>query len=73
MMHDLQKYLLAAAMAAFMSVFTFPAMAGQALTESESLRIGLARPALNELGRGLVEQAGADALQADLWANPTLE
>lgn len=72
-MHYLQKYLLAAAMAALVSVFTFPAMAGRLLTERESLRIGLARPELNELGRGRIEQAGADALQADLWANPTLE
>jgi len=69
----LHKFLLAAATAAAMSIFTFPVLAGQPLTESESLRIGLARSELSDLGRGRVDEAAADALETGLWANPTLE
>jgi len=69
----LHKFLLVAAIAAAMSTFTFPVLAGQPLTESESLRIGLARSELSDLGRGRVDEAAADALETGLWANPTLE
>src|SRR3989338_4680773 len=44
MILHLQKILLAAAIAALMSTSAPPALAGQPLTERESLRIGLARP-----------------------------
>jgi len=50
-----------------------PAVAAQPLTESESLRLGLALPELAELARGRVGVAQADVLEAGLWANPTLE
>lgn len=73
MTFHLQNFLLAAAMAAVMSTFTFPVLAGQSLTESESLRIGLARAELGDLGRGRIDEAAADALETGLWANPTLE
>lgn len=73
MILHLQKFSLAAAIAALTSTFVPPALAGQPLTESESLRIGLARPELGDLGRGRVDEAGADALETGLWANPTLE
>ena len=73
MILHLQKISLAAAIAALMSAFCPPALAGQPLTESESLRIGLARPELNDLARGRVGEAEADALEASLWANPTLD
>lgn len=69
----LQKFLLATAIAAAMSVLGSPVLAGQPLTEEESLRIGLARPELSDLGRGQVDEAAANALENSLWANPTLE
>ena len=69
----LQKIMLAAAITALMSTFISPVLAGQPLTESESLRIGLARSELSDLGRGRVDEAAADALETGLWANPTLE
>ena len=69
----LQKIMLAAAITALMSTFISPVLAGQFLTESESLRIGLARTELGDLGRGRVDEAAADALETGLWANPTLE
>ena len=69
----LQKFLLATAIAAAMSVFGSPVLAGQPLTEKEGLRIGLARPELSDLGRGRVDEAAADALENSLWVNPTLE
>lgn len=73
MLLHLQKIFLAAAIAAVMGSFGPPVLAGQPLTEAESLRIGLARPELGDLGRGRVGEAEADALEAGLWANPTLE
>lgn len=73
MFFDLQKIFFAVATAAVMSALIHPAMAGQPLTEGESLRIGLARPELGDLGRGHVDETAADALENDLWANPTLE
>lgn len=69
----LQKISLAAAIAAVMSAFNPPALAGQPLTEGESLRIGLARSEMADLARGHIGEAEADALEAGLWANPTLE
>ncbi len=69
----LQRISLAVAIAAALSTFVSPVLAGQPLTEDESLRIGLARPELGDLGRGRVGAAGADALETGLWANPTLE
>lgn len=69
----LQKFLLTTAIAAAMSILGSPALAGQPLTEEESLRIGLSRPELSDLGRGRVDEAAADALENSLWANPTLE
>jgi cobalt-zinc-cadmium efflux system outer membrane protein len=50
-----------------------PAVAARPLTEGESLRLGLALPELAELARGRVGVAEADALEAGLWANPSLE
>ncbi len=73
MILHLQKISFAAAFAAALSALSHPALAGQPLTESESLRIGLARPELGDLARGRVDEASADALEAGLWANPTLE
>jgi len=73
MILHLQKISLAAAIAAVMSTFGPPALAGQPLTEGESLRIGLARTELGDLARGRIGEAEADALEAGLWANPTLE
>ncbi len=73
MMHHLQKISFAVAIAAVLNTFISPALAGPALTEGESLRIGLARPELSELGRGRVDAAAADALETGLWANPVLE
>ena len=73
MILHLQKNLLAVAIATVMSTFTSPALAAQSLTEGESLRIGLTRPELDDLGRGRVGEAAADALETGLWANPTLE
>jgi cobalt-zinc-cadmium efflux system outer membrane protein len=73
MILHLQNILLAAAIVAVMSLFVQPALAGQPLTEGESLRIGLARSELGDLARARAGEAEADALEADLWANPTLE
>lgn len=72
-MIHLQKVLLPAAMAAAMAAFAHPASAAQPLTEGESLRIGLARAELGELGRSKIDEAAADAQERGLWANPTLE
>ena len=47
--------------------------AAQTLTEAESLRLGLARGEVAELARGRIGAATADAQEAGLWANPTLE
>ncbi len=47
--------------------------AAQPLTEAASLRLGLARPELADLAHGALEEAGADAEEAGLWSNPTLE
>lgn len=52
---------------------TAPAVAARPLTEGESLRLGLALPELAALARGRIGVAEADALEAGLWANPTLE
>lgn len=68
-----QKNSLVAAIAVTVSIFCPPALAGQPLTEGESLRIGLARTELGDLARRRVGEAEADALEAGLWANPTLE
>lgn len=73
MILHLQKISLVAAIAAVMSTFVQPTLAGQPLTEGESLRIGLARPELGDLASARVGEAEADALEASLWANPTLE
>lgn len=73
MILHLQKISLVAAIAAVMSTFVQPTLAGQPLTEGESLRIGLARPELGDLASARVGEAEADALEAGLWANPTLE
>ncbi|MDO8263675.1 MAG: TolC family protein [Gallionella sp.] len=69
----LQKFLLAAAFAAVLSTLSHPVLAGQPLTEGESLRIGLARTEVTDLARGHIGEAEADALEAGLWANPALE
>lgn len=49
------------------------ATAAEPLTEAASLRLGLARPELADLARGALEEAEADAEEAGLWSNPTLE
>lgn len=49
------------------------ATAAEPLTEAASLRLGLARPELADLARGALEEAKADAEEAGLWSNPTLE
>lgn len=67
------QILLIASIAAVMSTFVQPALAGQPLTEGESLRIGLALSELGDLARGRVDEAAADALENSLLANPTLE
>jgi cobalt-zinc-cadmium efflux system outer membrane protein len=69
----LQNILPAAAIAAVVGSFAPCALAGASLTESESLRLGLARTELGDLGRGRTDAASADALETSLWANPTLE
>lgn len=52
---------------------TPPPPTGRPLTESESLALGLARPFIAEFARGRVNEAEANALEASLWPNPTLE
>jgi hypothetical protein len=49
------------------------ALAAPPLTEAEALRLGLAQPELAELSRARAEAAAADAIEAALWPNPTLE
>jgi cobalt-zinc-cadmium efflux system outer membrane protein len=72
MIIHLQKISLAAIVAVG-TLLSLPAQAGQPLTEGESLRRGLARPEVADLARSRVSEAEADALEAGLWANPTLE
>jgi cobalt-zinc-cadmium efflux system outer membrane protein len=43
------------------------------LTESEALRLGLARPEFSELQQARLGIAEADVLEAGVWSNPTLE
>ncbi|MBI5108048.1 MAG: TolC family protein [Rhodocyclales bacterium] len=43
------------------------------LTEAAALRLGLARPELAERARDALDEAEANADEAGLWANPTLE
>ncbi|MDP2793223.1 MAG: TolC family protein [Sulfurisoma sp.] len=50
-----------------------PALAGPPLTEGEALRIGLSRTELNDWLRAGVAEAEADAVEAGLWPNPTLD
>lgn len=69
----LQKISFAAVFAAVLNALSHPALAGQPLTEGESLRIGLARVEVTDLARGHIGEAEADAQEAGLWANPTLE
>jgi cobalt-zinc-cadmium efflux system outer membrane protein len=49
------------------------AAGAQTLTETEALRLGLARPEFAELQRAHVEEAEANVQAAGTWANPTLE
>ncbi|HET7833462.1 MAG TPA: TolC family protein [Gallionella sp.] len=49
------------------------AAAGELLTEAQSVRQGLARPEVAELANSTVGEAEANAIEAGLWANPTLE
>lgn len=44
-----------------------------ALTEAEVLRLALTRPEFSELQQARLEEAGAGVLEAETWANPTLE
>ena len=67
MRHLLSVVLLALPLAAWAQ-----AVSTQALTETEAVRLGLARPDLSDLARGSVEAAEADALAAGLLPNPTL-
>jgi cobalt-zinc-cadmium efflux system outer membrane protein len=43
------------------------------LTETEAVRIGLARPELADLTRARIAEADADMVAAGTWANPSLE
>lgn len=43
------------------------------LTETEAVRIGLARPELTDLARARIAEADADVVAAGTWANPSLE
>src|SRR3989338_10011509 len=49
------------------------AMGGEPLTETQSLRLGLARPEVLDMASGSLSAAEADALEAGLWSNPTLD
>ena len=69
----LQKITLIVVITMAMSTFIQSARAVQPLTESESLRLGFARPELAELSHARVEEARADALETSRWINPTLE
>lgn len=73
MIFHLQKMSLVAVAMAAITTLGSPALAGQLLTEAESLRLGLARPEITDLARGRISEAEASAVEAGLWANPTLE
>lgn len=49
------------------------ARADAPLTEAAALSLGLARPELADRARGALNEAEANAEEAGLWANPTLE
>jgi len=50
-----------------------PAALAASLTEDEALRLALARPELADLDRARIGEAEADAIEAGLWSNPSLE
>ena len=54
------------------SALALPALAAP-LTEAESLRRALARAELSELDRAHIHEAEADAVESQLWPNPSLE
>ncbi len=58
----------------FIAMLALPlaAWANLPLTEAEAVRLGLARPDLTDLERGVVQAAEADALAAGHLPNPTL-
>ena len=45
----------------------------RALTEAQSLQLGLARPAVENLAAGQIAQARSEVVANSLWANPELE
>lgn len=49
------------------------AIADEPLTEALSLRLGLVRPEVLNMASGALGEAEADALEAGLWSNPTLD
>lgn len=73
MVFRLHKNLFAAAIAATMGLYAPPDLMAQPLTEGDSLRTGLARQELGEVGSGRIGEAEAEALGAGLWPNPVLE
>lgn len=62
-----------AAVVAALSCLFSAAVHAAPLTEPEVLRQGLSRPELGELSRARLGEADAEAIDADTWANPTLE
>ena len=54
------------------SALALPALAAP-LTEAESLRRALARAEFSELDRAHIHEAEADAVESQLWPNPSLE
>ena len=65
----MRKYILAVLLSAVFGI----AIAGEPLTETQSLRLGLARPEVLDMASGSLSAAEADALEAGLWSNPTLD
>lgn len=54
-----------------LSMLTGPSWA--VLTEAEAVRLALTRPEFSELQQARLDEAEADVLEAETWANPTLE
>lgn len=65
----MRKYILAVLLSAVFGA----AIAGEPLTETQSLRLGLARPEVLDMASSSLSAAEADALEAGLWSNPTLD
>ncbi|MCC7312208.1 TolC family protein [Thermomonas sp.] len=55
-----------------LALLTAPAWSA-GLTESEALRLGLARPEFSELQQARLGEAEAEVIEAGTWSNPTLE